>query len=199
VILVALGAYLKDSGQMSNETIDGAGMGLVVIYVIVFLYLFLWLGVSLLTLIKNRNTELTAEQVSEQTKPMIGQFFWTGFLSGLLTTFGFILLIIPGIIFWVWYSFAQNIYVDKGVKGYDALKLSKKYVEGLWWPVFRALIALMVISILVNIVTEIATVVGGEIASGVVSVIILIVFTPYSFIYTWLVYEKLKALKPEVQ
>jgi len=46
-----------------------------------------------------------------------------------------ILLIIPGIIFAVWFSFGNYILILGDAKGVNALKTSKALVKGYFWPV----------------------------------------------------------------
>ena len=55
---------------------------------------------------------------------------------------GLVLLIIPGLIFTVWYQFAVyiNILEPSDNKGMAAFKASKRLVRGRWWPTFSRLI-----------------------------------------------------------
>ncbi|MEK7211133.1 MAG: hypothetical protein AAB731_00700 [Patescibacteria group bacterium] len=55
---------------------------------------------------------------------------------------GTILLIIPGIIFAVWFNFALYAYILEGKKYLEALKESKILVTGRWFPVFWRLAAI---------------------------------------------------------
>lgn len=63
-------------------------------------------------------------------------FLWVSILSSLATLFGFFLLIIPGLIFLVWYRFSQNFAVIDDVRGLAALRASRRIVSGRWWAVF---------------------------------------------------------------
>lgn len=57
-------------------------------------------------------------------------------LVGLAVVGGTLLLIIPGIIFAIWFNFSIYTYVLEGKTGTEAMKESKILVKGRWWPVF---------------------------------------------------------------
>ncbi|MDD5341220.1 MAG: hypothetical protein PHC97_02150 [Patescibacteria group bacterium] len=132
VILYILG-YLNFSGQ------------LIVILLVTTLSIFanLWVGILFIEMIdgilKNKPTDLGALAQSSLRK--IASYFWVGILVGLITMAGFILLIIPGIIFVVWYSFAEYIVVlEDDKKGTKALTESKELVRGRWGASFWRLL-----------------------------------------------------------
>jgi len=79
-------------------------------------------------------------------KPPIGTLFngldcfWrylgTGILYGLIVLGGFLLLIIPGIIWSVKYSLCYYFVIDKGLGPLDALKASGRATMGVKWQLF---------------------------------------------------------------
>lgn len=199
IILGAIGAYLDNAGQISQETLKSAGIGLAVIYAIVFTYFAIWTQVSFLHIIRNRNVIQTPDEHIAGSKNIIWPFFLTSVLSGLLTFLWFLLLIIPGIIFGVYYMLAEYIVVDKNISGMNAVRMSKKYIEGLWWPVFTSILGLAAVGIIVYIASSIIGVAFGPAGESVSSILLNIFFTPYSLIYMFLLYERLKVIKPEIQ
>lgn len=73
----------------------------------------------------------------------------TSFLVTLIVLGGTLLLIIPGIIFAVWYSFSTYVVIFEGAKGLSALRASKALVAGRWWSiVWRLAISTMVFGFL---------------------------------------------------
>jgi hypothetical protein len=66
-------------------------------------------------------------------------------------------LIIPGIIFGVYYMLAEYILIDKNIAGMDAVRLSKKYLEGLWLAAVYSLMGLFAVSIGLTVLSEIIT------------------------------------------
>ncbi len=62
----------------------------------------------------------------------------TGLLQTLIICGGFILLIIPGIVWMVRYQFAQPIVILERTAYKSALKRSRDLVAGSWWRLFGA-------------------------------------------------------------
>jgi hypothetical protein len=91
------------------------------------------------------------------SKNKIGGLFLVGLLTGLAIMGGFILLIIPGIIFLVWFALSSYVYVYEGIGGTEALKRSKYYVSGRWGAVFWRFFFLFIISVVISIVIGIIT------------------------------------------
>jgi hypothetical protein len=56
-------------------------------------------------------------------------------LVSLAVGFGTVLLIIPGIIFSVWFSFSLYVFVLENKKGTEALSASRQLVKGRFWPI----------------------------------------------------------------
>lgn len=137
-----------------------------------------------------------------------------GILAGLAILGGTILLIIPGIIFFVWFSFSVYAYLHEGLGGTSALKRSKQLVKGYWWAVFGRLLGFSLLMFMPLLVVmglmlgqfllvlfaspELGTVVGV----GIVNIILIILFSilflfviqPISIFYNYLIYKYLKAI-----
>lgn len=62
-------------------------------------------------------------------------FIWISLLAGVIVFGGTLLLIIPGLIFSLWYLFASTHLIVDGTRGYAALKASRALVVGRWWAV----------------------------------------------------------------
>ncbi len=67
-------------------------------------------------------------------------FIWISILIGLMIALGLVLLVIPALIFAVWYSFAVNSLVVDDVRGRKALSASRKLVRNRWWGIFFRLV-----------------------------------------------------------
>jgi len=68
--------------------------------------------------------------------PLIWKYFLVSILVGLITFTGFILLIIPGIIWALKYQFATYLVVDKGSGVMEAIKKSGQMTAGEKWNLF---------------------------------------------------------------
>lgn len=98
---------------------------------------------------------------------------WRFSLLAILTFFivmgGLILLIIPGIIFGVWYSFSRFIFIEKSSDIKESLFKSKALVSGRFWKIFGRLFVFGLFSVLVQIIAgllpyglgSLATALGG--------------------------------------
>jgi len=75
----------------------------------------------------------------------VKQYVWpsiiVSFLTGIIVLGGTLLLIIPGIIFAIWFSFVVYEIVLNDSASIASLKTSKMLVNGRWWKVFWRLLA----------------------------------------------------------
>jgi hypothetical protein len=109
-------------------------------------------------------------------------FMWLYNLTGFIITGGFLLLIIPGIIFLVWFAFAQFILASEDERGMKAILKSKEYVRGKWLDVFLRLFIVWIMSGCVGMVP-------------VIGPIVSLLFFPFVMIFIYLVYKDLKEIK----
>jgi hypothetical protein len=96
-----------------------------------------------------------------------------------------LLFLIPGVIFMVWFAFAQFILPNEGVKGMNALLKSKEYVKGYWVDVFGRLFIVWLISGAIGMVP-------------IIGPILSILFMPFMMIFIYLIYEDLRSIKGDV-
>lgn len=115
-------------------------------------------------------------------RSLILPFLWVFTLLGFIITGGYLLLIIPGIIFSVWFFFAQYIVVAEDTRGMTALLKSREYVRGFGWAVCGRLLLVMIM--------------GGIIgAIPLIGPFLSIAFTPYFMLWMFLVYQELREIK----
>ncbi len=82
-----------------------------------------------------------ATSVSELAWRRAPTLLWVGLLVGVLQMFGFLLLIVPGIIFTVWFAFAETEAILTGVGTFSALEQSRERVKGHFFPVLWRMFA----------------------------------------------------------
>ena len=180
------------------ETIFFAFLG--VLLLLIALLAQIWGQLSLIYAVKDREKKIGIIEAYKRAWPKILSYLWISILVGLITLVGFILLIVPGIVFAIWFSFAAFILVVEGTKGMSALLKSKEYVKGRWWPVLGRI---LFISIIVGIVSSLIGLIAGQIfkligitwLENVGSSIVSIFIVPFSIIYSFLIYKNLKLLK----
>lgn len=109
-------------------------------------------------------------------------FLWLYNLAGFIITGGFLLLVVPGVIFLIWFAFAQFILASEDERGMKALLKSKEYVRGKWFDVFLRLFVIWIMSACVGMVP-------------VIGPIVSLLFFPFVMIFIYLVYRDLKEIK----
>ncbi len=112
-------------------------------------------------------------------------FLWLFSLVGLIVGGGFGLLIIPGILFTVWFSFAQYVLAAEDTRGMEALLKSKEYVRGHGWGVFGRLLLLMLIFIPISLIP-------------IVGPLLSMLLGPFTMIYYNEIYQDLREMKPDI-
>lgn len=121
----------------------------------------------------------------EQGKGMVLSLIWIGLLSAFIIGGGYLLLVLPGIVFTVWFCFTQFILVSDDLRGMDALLKSREYVRGEWFNVALRLLLVWAASLLLGAIP-----VAGPILS--------LAFFPYLMIFHYLIYRDLRRMKGEV-
>ncbi|MBW2107474.1 MAG: tetratricopeptide repeat protein, partial [Deltaproteobacteria bacterium] len=96
---------------------------------------------------------------------------------------GYMLFVIPGIVFSVWFFFAPFVFIDEDARGMDALLKSRFLVRGKWLPVCGRLLAIWLLTAVVACIPFV-----GQLAA--------LFLIPLSFVYTHLVYQDLKSHQP---
>ncbi|MCX6743672.1 MAG: hypothetical protein NT116_05590 [Candidatus Parcubacteria bacterium] len=159
------------------------------ILAIILVFIYLWMLIVIIkladALYKNQTIDLV--QLYPQSMKKVPSFFWVGIVMGLVVLLGLILLIIPGIIFMVWYYFSSyvNVLEEKNNKGLDALKSSKDLVKGRWFNVvWRLIVPYLIIYLPIYIIEIIIMgIIGITLyASNLDDNMISLILTPFSII-----------------
>lgn len=140
-------------------------------------------------------------QAYKQAWQKVGSFVWIVVLLFLIIIpGGFLLLVIPGILFTVWFSFGPFIVAKEDVRGMSAVIKSKEYVRGHFGGVFLRLVVVWVIAVAVYMVQWkfAASAPSMPFLSWAVITALSLVFTPFIMLYTCLIYHDLRGLKGDV-
>ena len=133
-------------------------------------------------------------------------YLWIAFLVGLCIVGGTTLLIIPGIIFFAWFTFAQYLLADQDIKGTEALSESRELVRGYWWPVFGRILLIIILLLILYFFVEnlllfpIVFTFNPLIASGMgitveyltTQFLFLPLVIPFALVYFFVLYQDLK-------
>jgi hypothetical protein len=123
-----------------------------------------------------------------------GSVLLVAVLVGLTVVVGFLLLIIPGIIFLVFLSVSVPALVIENRRGTEAMKRSWNLVSGSFW---HALVVLLVAAIITGIVSSILRLFGGDnwFVGWIFTAIAQIVTAPYTALVAVVLYLDLRARK----
>lgn len=152
----------------------------------------------------------------------VASYWLLACLAGFITLTGFLLFVVPGIAFLIWFTFSFYILVYENRKGMDALLTSKEYVKGRALAVLGRLLFIMLI---VYTLAFIIKLVQGYFVTGVKqlntlqilssdnifsSLLVIFIFiigeiistcimSPVSTIYHFLLYNNVKQVHGDVQ
>jgi hypothetical protein len=113
-------------------------------------------------------------------------------LVGLVVAVGFILLVIPGIIFLVFLSVSIPVLIVEGRRGTEAMGRSWNLVKGNFWHAFGVIV---VAALIVGIISGIIGAIGGDnwFVGWIFQAIAQIITAPFSAIVSVLLYLDLRA------
>lgn len=122
----------------------------------------------------------------------VGPVIWISLLIGLIVAGGFILLIIPGIIFMVFLSVAIPALVVENQRGTGAIGRSWNLVKGSWWFVLGFVV---VTGIITSVVGTIIGAVGGSSWFGIwiADAIAQMITGPFAALVSIILYVELRS------
>ncbi len=140
---------------------------------------------ALIFAVKDRDKKLSLSHIYSIAFSKIVPYWWTSLMVAIVVFFGFIALIIPGLLFLVWFGFAPLISAVEDKRGWEALKTSKHYVSGRALKIAFRLIVVLIIALVVSLISEtIAGRLGSQIAS--------LATAPFFMAYYFLLYKGIK-------
>jgi hypothetical protein len=143
-----------------------------------------------------------------RTRATAGSLFLTSFVQVLVISVGIILLIVPGVIFFLWYVLSPIIVVLEGRGGIGALKRSRTLTQGHRWRILSttaimvtALLAVWIVGYVIVLLLGYAMHAGGAadetvmFTLGLLMAVLGWILTPTFFIGLVLIYFDLRARK----
>ena len=189
-VVMLLFVMALPANEAQSETMQWS-LGAFVLLILVIIG-SLWTELALLYLALNPTQ--TAKDAFAETVGKMASLLWIAVLTFLSMLGGFVLLIIPGIIFAIWFSFTADVLVAEGVKGTSALKRSKELVKGHTAEVFARWFVLGLIyiaaSLVIGLIFE-----NKSNSYDVANAIVSFVLTPFAAVYSIQMYKNLKELK----
>ncbi len=159
------------------------------------LVLFLWITAFLLLAAKRIFEKQTIDTttLARHSLRVLAPLAWVAILTLLVTSGGFLLLIIPGILFSIWLWFAGCATVLDGKRGLEALSHSRHLYRGRFfktgWSAFLGP-GILLLAIFLAIVLAAATL--SALWLGMVQALLCAFVLPFVILYTVALYETLK-------
>jgi len=136
-----------------------------ILFAVVFVVLTLFLNISYIYIALSKKNNLSFSEIFGVAR----KFFWKYLcLTIILVVFLiilYVLLIIPGIIFTVFWVFASFILIKENTSAWEAMKRSKQIVKGRWWGVFGFGLLLVIIAIIVSLIFDVIPFVGSFVSN----------------------------------
>lgn len=142
---------------------------------------------SLISAVKEIPKDWEIKEVIKEGLAKYWPFLFVSILTGLIIGLGFLFLIVPGIIFVVWFAFSTYVVICEDKRGFKALSRSRELVKGHWWSVAKRVFVIIIITFPLSMSAQFIPYLG--------QFAFMILFAPFSVIYYYLIYQNLKEIK----
>lgn len=156
---------------------------------------YLVISVAQLIVLKNDGKGIDFSSAINQSIPYLGKYFIFMILYSLVLVAGLILLVVPGIIFMIWFGLGYLVIVFDDYKPIEAFKRSKELVKDYWWAIFGRFVFWSVFSLLIGLVILLLRIVSGSDYVAIFSNLVSLIITPLSVAYFAVVYQDIKSIK----
>jgi uncharacterized membrane protein len=184
LILFAIFEAISLDSATANNIVNIILALLMFVGFIFFIAISIISQVGAMNIIKDNNKDIKIFDAFKAARPQASDYFTTTLLGGILIMLWTLLLVVPGIIMMVFYSFIAWVVIVEGFTGMKALRRSKDLVKGHWWQVALRLLLPNVILYLVSFIP----VIGG---------LISFVASPFLIAYSYNIYKSLVDLKAQ--
>ncbi|NTU99436.1 hypothetical protein HGA64_05555 [Candidatus Falkowbacteria bacterium] len=168
---------------------------LFVIAVLVYVYSQI---IMMLSLGKKKNAPFS--EILKDAHPLASKYLYLFVMVTLLLIMWTFLLVIPGIVFGVYYLFANYILVNEKIEGIEAIRRSKELVTGYWLQVAGKFILLILLNIFIAIIFGIPLMLMHQGTTSYALVQLALgcltsLFSPIIIIFGYLLYSELRTIK----
>lgn len=187
--IAGVAGFFLTGAKFTGPTIGTLGLLGILMIIAIVAFSTLVSGAYLIALRDWKETG--AKKALTEAKKYILPLFLTTFLQGFLIFGGYFLLLVPAIIFSVWFSFATYIVVVEGRSGLAALHTSREYVRGRFWGILGRTIAVYIPEWILWIVLSSVLEKSGQ---GILSFVQIarLLLVPFYMMYMFRLYENVK-------
>lgn len=190
-----ISSILNEAGTVPTLT----AIFVALLFFIGFIYFGSWLGATLYQTVHSileDNEKITFTQAYTKSKDKIWIFLGVNILSVLAIFGGTLLLIVPGIIFSVWFSLSGYLVFSENLSGVKALSASRAYIKGKFWAVvlrwgFLGIIYLLIAVVVSSLLTFIFSL-SFDTSITLTRLILGVFWFPLMMIFGYLIYFYIK-------
>lgn len=200
VLAIVWGAYVWLSQSNGGNPVFSIISIIIGFISVLFAIYFSIRGLMASFLLVKKNYAGDELAIFKETKPYFWSYLGLTILTAVLVLLWCLLLIIPGIIYGVFYTFACYAFFFEDKKGMAAIRRSTQLVAGYWWPVFGRLVAfglMMWIFMLIISIPLYSTDRGTWLYNSWNTVVQIISFLtgPIALLYNFRLYQDLVKIK----
>lgn len=156
--------------------------------------------VALQVIVYKKDASLKLKEAFKIAKGKALDFLTTNLLAGIIIMLGFIVFIVPGIIWSIYYYFVVWIVLKEDKFGMKALRRSKSLVKGYWWSVVGRSLLITILMFFVYGVLNIPTFFMEEesmiaILYNMSMQIVQWFIAPFPVAYSYYMYKSLVSIK----
>jgi hypothetical protein len=154
-----------------------------------------WGQVAFLTAIVSPQN-LKVSTALSQSRSLIGRYLWLSSLVSIFTVVGFFFLIIPGVIFIVWFCFSFYILATENISPFDSLLMSREYARKRNLAILGRLLFLLPFIIGPLLISALLDyLLSTQIFTPLANFILSFIITPFTAAYIYELFLSLKEAK----
>lgn len=169
---------------------------LVIPTVLAGIFLMYWAQIAQYLLMSS-SKKLTWKEAYLESRQYLWQYFALSFIVGLVTTAGFILLIVPGVIISLMLVVAYPVLFSENLKGFQALKRSRWYTQGYKVEILKIVGLFVLFSILLSIVIGMFE--NVDVLGDILGFALQVVLVPVGAAVVVVLYENLRAVPRKIE
>ncbi|MFX0161820.1 MAG: zinc ribbon domain-containing protein [Candidatus Hodarchaeota archaeon] len=146
---------LEEALELQEEEIFLAFLVFSVAFLALIFFLFIGTGIVIqMAADAHEGKEIDLGKSFRVASSKIFSLIGAALLVGIITLIGS-LLIIPGILFYVWFSLSAQAIILENKSAKASLSRSKELVKGNWWRTFGVIVVIMIIIYMINMIGSI--------------------------------------------
>ncbi len=159
----------------------------VVLYLVACLFAFPMVLYSL-------KKDLSISESYQKTKNIILSLIFVAFLTSIFIYGGALFLIVPGLVFLVWFIFCPYVVIFEKKKGFSALWRSKEIASGIGWEIFGVILAFYFAFL--TIFLALNWIIKDFKVNLIVSIVVVMLGSLFPWLFFFKMYKKRRKVEP---